>query len=124
MSSEPRASARVTKLPIAVQNAKWFPDGKRIAFLAATWPDLNDDWAAVRKRADEQKNDKVQAKIGDTRLLRYWDSYRTDGRRNHVFAVDLASGKVVAPRFKGAPALPTPARGQLKSQQCWIDYVL
>jgi dipeptidyl aminopeptidase/acylaminoacyl peptidase len=84
----------VTKLPIAVQNAKWFPDGKRIAFLAATWPDLNDDWAAVRKRADEQKNDKVQAKIGDTRLLRYWDSYRTDGRRNHVFAVDLASGKV------------------------------
>jgi dipeptidyl aminopeptidase/acylaminoacyl peptidase len=83
----------VTKLPIAVQNAKWFPDGKRIAFLAATWPDLNDDWAAVQKRADEQKNDKVQAKIGDTRLLRYWDSYRTDGRRNHVFAVDLASGK-------------------------------
>jgi len=82
----------VTKLPIAVQNAKWFPDGKRIAFLAATWPDLNDDWAAVQKRADEQKNDKVQAKIGDTRLLRYWDSYRTDGRRNHVFAVDVSSG--------------------------------
>jgi dipeptidyl aminopeptidase/acylaminoacyl peptidase len=83
-----------TKLPIGVQNAKWFSDGKRIAFLAATWPDLNDDWPAVQKRADEQKNDKVQAKIGDTRLLRYWDSYRTDGRRNHVFAVDLASGKV------------------------------
>ena len=36
-------------------------EGKRIAFLAATWPDLNDDWTAVQKRADEQKNDKVQA---------------------------------------------------------------
>src|SRR6185369_11532259 len=82
----------VTKLPVGVQNAKWFADGKRIAFLAATWPDLNDDWPAVQKRADEQKNDKVQAKIGDTRLLRYWDSYRTDGRRNHVFVVDVGSG--------------------------------
>jgi dipeptidyl aminopeptidase/acylaminoacyl peptidase len=91
--SEGGEAQPVTKLPVGVQNAKWFADGKRIAFLAATWPDLNDDWPAVQKRADEQKNDKVQAKIGDTRLLRYWDSYRTDGRRNHVFAVDVASGK-------------------------------
>jgi dipeptidyl aminopeptidase/acylaminoacyl peptidase len=83
-----------TKLPIGAQDPRWFPDGKRIAFLAGTWPDLNDDWPAVQKRVDEQKNDKTQAKIADTRLLRYWDTYRTDGKRNHIFAVDLASGKV------------------------------
>jgi dipeptidyl aminopeptidase/acylaminoacyl peptidase len=84
----------VTKLPVGVQAPKWFPDGKRIAFMAATWSDLNGDWDAVKKRADEQKNDKTQAKISDSRILRFWDEYRTDGRVSHVFMVDLETEKV------------------------------
>lgn len=84
----------VTRLPVAVQAPKWFEDGKRIAFMAATWSDLNDDWDAVKKRADEQKNDKTQAKISDSRILRFWDEYRTDARVSHVFVVDLDTEKV------------------------------
>lgn len=84
----------VTDLPVAVEDPKWFPDGRRIAFAALTWPDLDGDFEAVGKRLDERKDDPVQAKIGDTRLLRYWDEYRTDGRFHHLFAVDLASGEV------------------------------
>ena len=84
----------VTKLPVAVQGPKWFPDGKRIGFVASTWPDLNGDWPAIQKRLDENKADKVQAKITDTRLLRFWDEYRTDGRFHHVFSVDLATSEV------------------------------
>src|SRR6185436_16973117 len=84
----------VTKLPVGVQSPKWFPDGQRIAFMAATWADLNDDWDAVKKRTDEQKNDKTQAKISDSRILRFWDEYHTDARRSHVFVVDLETQKV------------------------------
>ncbi len=84
----------LTKLPVAAQKPRWLADGKRIAFLAATWPDLNGDWPAVQKRLDELKNDKVQARISDSRLLRFWDEYRTDARVNHVFVVDVASREV------------------------------
>jgi dipeptidyl aminopeptidase/acylaminoacyl peptidase len=84
----------LTDLPVGVSDPKWFPGGKGLAFLATTWPDLNDDWDAVKKRLDEQKNDKTQAKISDVRLLRYWDEYKTDGTVPHLFAVDVASRKV------------------------------
>lgn len=84
----------VTDLPVGVQDLKWFPDGRRIAFAAQTWPDLDADWPGVRKRLDEQKDDKVQAKISESRLLRYGDQYRTDGRVWHLFAVDLGSREV------------------------------
>jgi dipeptidyl aminopeptidase/acylaminoacyl peptidase len=84
----------VTDLPVAPQDPRWSPDGRRIYFLASTWPDLNDDWEAVGKRVEEQKDDKVQAKITDTRLLRYWDHYLTSGQALHFFVLDLETREV------------------------------
>ena len=84
----------VTDLPMAAGEPRWFPDGRRVAFLGLTWPDLNDDFAAVRKRLDEQKEDKTQAKVSEDRLLRFWDEYKTDGRVAHLFLVDLETRKV------------------------------
>ncbi len=83
----------VTDLPVAPGELRWFPDGQRIGFLASTWPDLNDDWKAVKDRLDGQDKDKTHAKISETRVLRYWDEYRTDGQVAHVFTLDLGSRK-------------------------------
>ncbi|CAM2010904.1 S9 family peptidase [Acanthopleuribacter pedis] len=84
----------LTNLPVSPSAAQWFPDGKRLLFMAKTWPDLKDDFEAVAKRLKEQKNDPTKAKISNSRLYRYWDHYLTDGSRNHLFVLDVATGEV------------------------------
>lgn len=82
---------RITASHISVDDPKWFPDGKALGFVATTWPDLNDDFDAVKKRLDENDKDKVKAKISENRLVRFWDHYLTDGQYPHLFRVELAS---------------------------------
>lgn len=85
---------QLTTLPVAPADVRFFPDGKSLAFVANTFPDLNDDFAKVKERLEAQKNDKSQVKISDNRTLRYWDHYLTDGTVSHVFRLDLESRQV------------------------------
>jgi dipeptidyl aminopeptidase/acylaminoacyl peptidase len=84
----------LTELPVAVRDFRWFPDGGRIAFAADTFPGLDADFEKVKERVKEHKEDKTQARISESRLLRYWDQYRTDGRLPHLFELDLESRAV------------------------------
>lgn len=84
----------LAQLPVAVRKARWLPDGRRLVFEALTYPGLDARFAEVKARADAQKADKTQARISESRLLRYWDKYVTDGLVPHLFELDTATGSV------------------------------
>ncbi|HSC23757.1 MAG TPA: S9 family peptidase [Casimicrobiaceae bacterium] len=83
---------RLTKLATGASAIKWFPDGKRIAFVSWVWPDLSSESAQAR-RYREKKDAKVKAHLTERAEYRYWDHWLTDGREPHVFACDVATGR-------------------------------
>jgi dipeptidyl aminopeptidase/acylaminoacyl peptidase len=82
---------RVTSISTGAASLKWFPDGKRIAFVSWVWPDLTSE-AQQAKRLKARKDDKVKAHVTERAEFRYWDHWLSDGREPHLFVVDVASG--------------------------------
>jgi dipeptidyl aminopeptidase/acylaminoacyl peptidase len=67
----------------------WSRDGRRILFTRRVWPE-GDAAASRLRRLAEGPTD---AKVYDELMVRHWDTWR-DGKRSHVFVLDVASGAV------------------------------
>jgi dipeptidyl aminopeptidase/acylaminoacyl peptidase len=85
-------ATRLTKIATGATAIKWFPDGKRIAFVSWVWPDVTGE-AAQARRMSEKKDAKVKAHLTERGEYRFWDHWLTDGREPHVFACDIATGR-------------------------------
>ena len=83
----------VTREPLDVGTFALSPDGKRIAYTMEVFPDLA-GVAATRKRLDELKESKVQARVYERAFVRHWDTW-ADGRRAHLFCRLIAGGEAV-----------------------------
>jgi dipeptidyl aminopeptidase/acylaminoacyl peptidase len=97
---EPQA---LTQLPVSITQARWRPDGTSLVIEIDTWPDLNERVDEIKRRQEALEADKTKAKISDTRVLRYWDHYLTDGRVPHLFLLELGNGRLrdLMPGFAG-----------------------
>lgn len=92
ISPEGGEAKRIGSATGGVTAIKWFPDSRRIAFVAWVWPGLRGD-AAQAKRAAERKASKAKAWTTERGEYRYWDHWLADGREPHVFMCEVATGR-------------------------------
>ncbi|MBR9979207.1 MAG: S9 family peptidase [Bacteroidetes bacterium] len=85
---------RVTEMPLGVTAVKWFPDGESLAFASSTLARDNGNLDSLKAELKRRKDDKVNAKISEDRVFRYWDRYLTDGWVQHIYRYDVASEEV------------------------------
>lgn len=85
---------RLTELPLGVADPRFFPDGKRIAFLA---PLLSDALTVegTEKLLKEREEEPVKVRVTEDRVYRFWDRWLTDGKVYHLFTIDLETRELV-----------------------------
>ena len=101
---------QVTNLAMGASDPLWSPNGKMMAFTAEVYPACADE-ACNKARAEKEETSKVKAHTADRLLYRHWTAWK-DGKRSHVFVVnlensetkDLTPGDYDAPPFSlGGP---------------------
>ena len=78
---------KLTNFPIDVDNLRWSPSGKHIAFSAEVYPD-SDGFETTAKRDKEKTDGPVKAMKFDRLFIRHWDRW-FDGKRSHIFVLPV-----------------------------------
>ena len=88
----------LTKLPVDASGPIWSPSGEHVAFTSKVYPGKTPEETA---ESDEKKDkEKSKVKVYDKLMVRHWDEW-DDGKRSHLFVVDVATGKArdLTPKF-------------------------
>lgn len=116
---------KITQIDTGVSGIRWFPDGRRIAFISWVWPDLAGQ-SAQNKRSQKERDDKVRAYVVENNHYRYWDHWRPRGREAHLWAVDAKGGRAES-LFAGTdhwlpPEDPDVAMYDISPDGCYIAF--
>jgi len=99
--SEGRTAERLTRLPLGIEAYRLTSDGTGAVVALSVFPSATEDEIAltVRRQAERPMG---SGTVYDRVFVRHWDTWK-DGTRNHLFHVDLATGRVTAltPGFDG-----------------------
>src|SRR5712671_5975250 len=105
---------QVTSLFFGTDAGVWSPDGRWIAYTSEVYPGCAGDTGAVdacdRKRFEERKASKIEARIVDHLFARHWTEWK-DGKRTHVFVQPAQGGapRNLTPGNPGDDASPKPS---------------
>ena len=88
-------AAKVTDLPLDVDNFRLSPQGDRLALSLAVFRDCA-DLACTTKRLDERAKQKATGRVYDHLFVRHWDTW-SDGRNAVLYSAPIDStGRVSA----------------------------
>ena len=84
---------RAADVATGVEAFRWFPDGRRIAFVSWVWPDAKGA-PAQAKRLKAFKERKESGYATSEAQYRWWDHFIPQGRVPHLHLLDVDSGRV------------------------------
>ncbi|MDC8760070.1 alpha/beta hydrolase family protein [Janthinobacterium fluminis] len=83
-------AARVSDLPLDVDNFRLSPKGDRLALSMGVFPDCA-DLACTKTRLDAQGQNKASGRVYDKLFVRHWDAW-DDGRHATLYSAPLDAG--------------------------------
>ena len=102
-------AARVTNVATGASRPVWRPDGRAILFTSLTWPGTMND-ADNRKRIEENKARKYNARAYDSFPIRRWDRW-LDERRPTLMLQPLDAGAEAKDLLAGTALRAAPGFG-------------
>jgi len=90
---------KLTSMATEAGGELWSPDGKNILFTSDVYPECDGDPGAEAtcnaKKLKEAEQSKVKAMIFTRLLYRHWNAYK-EGKRAHIFVLDINGGTMGA----------------------------
>src|SRR5271169_3093409 len=86
-----------TRFPGGIDGPAFSKDGRFVVFAANVTPACGADAVCNKKVSDAREANKLKAHLADSLLYRHWTGWK-DGKRSHVFLLDLAeadAGKAI-----------------------------
>src|SRR5690606_37421732 len=87
-------------LPLDVGAYALSADGRRVGVWLSVYPACGDDLACSADEAATRENRAATGRICDRVFVRHWDTWK-DGRRNHLYVLDLNDRGVAAGAARG-----------------------
>ena len=105
MNADGTNPRQVTNLASEAGGVLFSPDGKNLVFTSDVYPECGADDSCNKRHLDDDKNNKVKARIYTSLLYRHWNRWQA-ARRSHLMVVPAAGGLVkdLTPGNRDVPA--------------------